>query len=902
MIRLLVIFLLMVNLAGLCQSPVSVSLSHAPGAIVPGGHFTLFFDVKSSSPLPDSLQESIQLPEKWRLLSQRKPERTAGQQALRYFFVIGTPAECPSGDYLVTFGIKTREAQVNAPVTVTIRQIRKIEVFVVSQPEFVKEGDTLRVTYLIRNSGNNSEKFVLKTDLGQIDSGNDTLSLEPNAKMNTVVSQVIPVTENNAWQGASSLTVLMTAPEPPVYTVTSIPVFSSKIKKIDPYFRFPVEVGGGYLSYRYGGRQVAAYQYTATGKGFVDQNSRHYLDFTFRGPNQFIFPAAGTYDQYSVDYHYKNKLFISAGDYVLQLNNLMEFGRFGRGLRVEQQFSKVAYTVFYQKARFFPNQRESFGGKFIYKISESAQIGLHYAAKHVVFRRQPFWSHLAGLSGSVRTRDFSLETEVSSGEANEKRDYGAFMRMQLSKKWISFTTNVIYAGKHFYGFYNNSLLINNNLGFNITRKLTIGASNNFSDVNPSLDATLYSISPKDRSYTAFISYQADKRNRFFLFYSTAERKDRQQPSAYHYSEDFGNFSYYHQSEKFAIFYQGRYGYSRNHLAADNAGRRESFSNLVQPTVRLFPWIWVGGYFEHQHTSKFSSLDVIENLFFYGGNARINIKRSFYASFLYRNNYAPDELYVRRTFIDASLSLDAKKHVFSVSGGRSYIPNAGNRDQNTLFFTVRYALRLNVPLSKKRNIGSVKGKLTGFGYPKQGNLIQLGSHKFMTDSTGAFSFEGVAPDRYYLSITQNEARGDGVVPNVRMPMLVDVKRDSLNVIEIPLTRTGNITGKAEFVKASQNGVASALAEKPAVLVKLTNGENSFLTELNEKGEFSFKEMKPGTWDLSAFIPGGQDRFVIEDGNRQLALDADKTINLVFRIRPNEKRIHFSEKNFEVSVKK
>src|SRR5690606_18026333 len=128
-----------------------------------------------------------------------------------------------------------------------------------------------------------------------------------------------------------------------------------------------------------------------------------------------------------------------------------------------------------------------------------------------------------------------------------------------------------------------------------------------------------------------------------------------------------------------LFYQGRYGYSKNHLAADGNGRNESFSNQVQPVVRLFPWIWVGGYFEHQHTSKFSTSGAVENLFFYGGNARINLKKNLYASFLYRNNYAPDELYVRRSFVDFSAVLDLKRHVFSFSGGRSYIPNIGNTD-------------------------------------------------------------------------------------------------------------------------------------------------------------------------------------------------------------------------------
>lgn len=893
----------MIPLAGLCQPEVVVRLANMPGTIIPGGHFTLFFDVTSSSPsLPDSLRESVQLPDKWRLLSQRRPERAAGQQRLRYFFVISTPAVCVSGDYNITFHIGYAGKQASAKARVSVQPIRKMEVFVVTQPEFIREGDTLRLTYLIRNSGNNHEQFTLKTDHGTVDVAADSLTLEPGATMNVTVSQIIPLTDNNAWQASSNLSLFMHGGEQPVYATASIPVFSSRIRKIDRYFRFPVEIGGGYMTYRYGPKQVSAYQYSATGRGFLDQKDQHYLDFTIRGPNQFVFPAAGTYDQYSLSYAYRKRLSVSVGDYVLQLNNLMEFGRFGRGVSVEQQFNKIAYTIFYQKARFYMGQKDALGGKFIFKINESSQLGLHYASKNVVVHNRRFWSHLAGLGGNVRTRELQLETELATGHAGTKTDYGAFVRLQVSKRWFSLTSNLIYAGKHFYGYYNNSRLFNNNLGINITKKLTLGISTNFSDVNPSLDANLYSVSPKDRSYMTFLSYQADKRNRFFIFYSTAQRKDRQEPSEFDYSEDFGNFSYNHNSEKFSLFYQGRYGYSRNHLAADNSGKRQSFSNLAQPAVRLFPWIWVGGYFEHQHTSKFSAADVTENLFFYGGNARINVKKHLYANFLYRNNYAPDELYVRRSFVDVSALLDLKRHVFSLSGGRSYIPNMSNTDQNTLFFSLRYALRLNIPLARKRNIGSLKGKLTGFGYPKQGNLIQLGSHKFMTDSTGMFSFDGVAPDRYYLSITQNEAGSEGVVPVAKMPMLVDIRPDSLQIIEIPLTRTGGITGKIEFVKANQLGVSSALTEKPVVLAKLTGEMGSYLTELNEQGTFSFKEIRPGNWELSVFIPGSQDRFVIEDGLRTLALEADKTIDLVFRIRPNEKRIHFSERSFKVSVKK
>lgn len=852
--------------------------------------------------MPDSLYENIILPKKWNLLSQRKPLRVAGQKDLKYFFVIGTPVDCGAGDFAVYFKISSSQGQAGTMVPVSIREVRKIEVFVVSQPEFIKEGDTLRVTYLVQNSGNRTEKFSLKTSRGKIDNSTDSLTLEPDMKVKVTVLQTIPFTENNAWQSSSDLSVNMAGGEPPVYQVVTIPVFSSKIKKTDPFFRFPVEIGGSYLSYKYGNKSMAAYQYAITGKGFLDQKEKHYADFTIRGPNQFVFPAIGGYDQYSLEYQYKKKTFISVGDYILQLNNLMEFGRFGRGLRLEQQFKKTAYSVFYQKARFYLNQKESVGGKFIYKIKESSNVALSYASKNVMYHNTFFWSNLLGVSAAVRTKSVQMETELAGGNAKGKTDYGAFAKLQLTANRVSYTGNLIYAGKDFYGFYNNSLLINNNLGFNITRKFTLGLSSNFSNVNSSLDANYYSASPKDRSNMAFMSYQHNKKSRFFVFYSIQEREDRQKPADFHYSENFGNISYNYNADRFVLFYQGRYGYSRNQLISDNSGKKQSFSNLAQPAVRFFPWLWVGGYLEHQHTNKFSTADIVQDLFFYGGNVRVNLKRNLYASFLYRNNYAPDELYERRSFMDASLLLDLKRHRLTLTGGRSFVPNFQNKNQNTLFFNLKYALKLNIPLSRKKNIGRVSGQLMGAGFSKAGNLIQLGNHRFLTDSTGKFSFEGLTPDQYYMSITQNDSKNDGVIADIKMPFLVNVKADSLKEISIPFIRTGSVIGKVEFIKLNQKGLSSVSDQQPTVLIRLTNGTTGFLTELNEKNEFSFKEMKPGKWTLSAFIPGNQDRFVIDESQNELVIEMDQTKNVVFKVKPNEKRIHFSSKNFEVSVKK
>lgn len=872
--------------------------------MLPGGYVTLFFDVKSDRELPAELAVDMVLPDRWTMLSQRKPERTSGQTNLRYFFVVGTPADMPAGKFSFDLQLSAQHAPLaSTSVTIEVDQVRKVEVLVFSKPEFVKEGAHLRVEYLIQNSGNVAEILSLKTSRGVVESAGDSLTIAANSQKKIVVDQLIPVTENNAWQSSSDLLVERRDVPGVISQFVSVPVFSSTVKKIDPFFRLPIEVGGAYFSYRYADRKMMAYQYSLSGKGYLDQKSRHYLDFTFRGPNQFSFPALGSYDQYSVDYQYRKKTFISAGDYILQLNNLMEIARFGRGAMIEQRFDKVYYGLFYQKARFYFNQKQSLGGKIGFNIGGASNLTLSYISKNVNFHDRQFWSNLLGVSGQVSMKGLYVESELAAGKANKKTDYGAFLRFRLARDLFTVSGNVIYAGKDFYGYYNNSLQLNGNIGFNITKQLSVGLNGNFSNVNPSLDATLYSASPKDRSGMIYMAFQPTVKHRFFVFYSMQDRVDRQQPPKFNYAENFVNLSYNYNTDRFAFFYQGRYGKAQNRLFADTiGGTKESFSNLVQPNFRIFSRLWAGVNLEHQHTSKFSNENQIQDLFFYGGNLKLTVNNNLYATFMYRNNYAPDELYQRRSFMDASVVMELGRHRFSASGGRSYIPNSANANQNTIFFVVRYAMKINLAISRKRNIGTVRGRLTGEGFSKAGNLIQLGNHKFLTDSSGYFAFQGLPPDQYYLSLSQNDSKNTGVIPVGKMPMFIDVKADSTKVVEIPLTRTGAVSGKVEFGKPVKVGVSAALEYPTTVLLKLQKGTESFLTEMNEKGEFTFKEMKPGQWILSAIIPGNQDRFMIEDNERPLVLESDRTKDVTFRIKPNEKRIHFSGKSFDLSIKK
>ena len=78
--------------------------------------------------------------------------------------------------------------------------------------------------------------------------------------------------------------------------------------------------------------------------------------------------------------------------YVLRFNNLMEFGRFGRGLKVEQNTERGNTTLFYQHARFFPNQKDAFGGSYKWHLKGESNIGVNFISKNLNYNNLNFHS------------------------------------------------------------------------------------------------------------------------------------------------------------------------------------------------------------------------------------------------------------------------------------------------------------------------------------------------------------------------------------------------------------------------------------------------------------------------------------------------------------------------------
>jgi hypothetical protein len=871
--------------------------------IKPGAHLTIFFTVKSPSLPLNSFKDTLLLPENWQILIKKITPLSENKTEAKYLYTLSTPKDLIAGSYNIGFElIANQKVSAFKFIPVNVDEVRKIEIVALNKPEFVKEGDTLRVSYMIQNMGNRPERVKLETNRGIIEGVKDSVYVGINSFRRVIVKQIIPIGYGSYWQTSSDLKAHLKNTKDFVYQAVTIPVYSTKIKKGDAYRRFPIEIGGGYLFYKTGERNFAGYQYAINGKGALDSAENHKLEFTIKGPNQFFFPAIGSYDEYGMRYNYKNKATLSVGDYYLRFNNLLESGRFGRGAKYEQDFGKFFINGFYQQARFFPGQKDAYGGSIGVKISKIATISLDYITKNILSKKQNFASNIIGSTINFKYKYWNIETEVAKSSALDKSDLGVFSRLSFSWKKLNLNSNLIYAGKNFYGFYTNSQLLINTLNFNITRKLMLGVTSSYSRINPSLDVNVYSTSPFSNSYQAFLNYQINEKNTVLVNFTRGEKEDRQTPSSFHYKEDYGNFNYNLNAKNFSLSFQSRYGFTQNLLVVDSLKKRQSISNVVQPMYRILPWFWLGGYLEHQKTAKFSALNIPQDLLYYGANVRIDYKNNVHLNFMYRNNYAPDEFFERKSFLDASLIFDTKYQTLSFTGGQSFIPNS---NQNTLFFSVKNVWKINVPIARNKKLGFIKGQISTLnaGIKKEGIIVEMGGQKSITDTSGVFQFTKLLPDKYFLTLSKDNLT-EGVVPIIKTPIEITVKADSTSFIKIPLIKTCNIIGTINFEKMANGQSVTSVSSKvelPIILIKLFNEKEEFLTQMNGKNEFTFKEMKPGIWKIAASIPGKQDQFLILNAEKTIEIEAGETKNIDFTVKPVERKIYIAPQSFKLSDK-
>ncbi len=884
----------------------SVNVLNAPQQLRPGEFFTLFIEVKTDSQYHPTFYALLgDLPQHWRVMLKRVPESIKTDSSLRYVYTIATPRTIPAGEYVLNFKIFEKGyININKEIKIKFNPIRKIEVIPITYPDYLKEGETLQVEYLIQNAGNQKEKLRLSSEQGMIE-GIKTINLNRAESAKVLVKQYVPTTESGLRQITTDLKVSFDDTTRPVYTARTIPVYSTKSKKSDPYFRFPIDAGVVYQTFRNKALNRQGLQFEIKGAGYLDISKKHYLDFIARNSNQYGYIVMGSYEQYSANYAFKKAkdrtTEIALGDYNLKVTNLIEMSRFGRGINIDHHFGKSAVSLFYQEPRFNADTKKNIGAGYTFKPKATTTVGLHFLSKTHRYHHQPLWSKLAGVSVQVRKKSMWLEAEAATDHTNKKLDFGWFSSFQYFRNRFRFNHNLAYAGKQFYGYYNNSWLVNSSAYVNFSPKITLGAMVNYNRINPSLDSTMYSQSPYSVSNIAEFIIRPSDKARISISYNHLHREDRAPQKRFNFKEDYLRYMYFLTERRFTWSLDGSYGYSQNLIAPlDPATRRPSIRGMSQMQMTLMSRLTLGVNAEYLKTSRYSPQNKLKDYLFYGGSVQFQAKKYFDMSLMFRNNYTIDELTEKRSFFDLQANLKLQSHQLSLVANKAFYPSIAQ--QNTLYFGIKYIYKINVPIVKLLNLGTIKGSILGIpAIQKKGILIQAGDQRFVSDKNGQFAFNNLVPNKYYISVVRSSLQAGDVLSDPT-PVEVNVKADSTTVVNIPLIKSGKIVGKVIFEKGTKNESEEADPKRPLVLVKLYNEKETHMNRVNDEGLFSFKEVAPGNWSILVSIPGNQNNYIIDNSTGTVEVKSESSHELVFKIRPLERKVHFSENKFYLGVKK
>ena len=850
--------------------------------------------------LPEKLSVKTALPENWKVLSENS--YPLGEKGVRLFYFISPEKRALSGTYKIGFELSSEQGSVSLSTPVFLESTRELELTRLKNPEFVLEKDTLRTSYLIENRGNTVERVALHSKSSKI-VGPDTLNIMPKSAVEVNLVTYIPKTSQSIWEANTDLTILPGEGKPlSAYTNTN--VYSRGLKKADRFLRLPVYAGLGLLHYDANGIPVTSYQFMMNGAGYLDANKKHEINFNLRGPNQILFPAIGTYDNYSVNYkNSKHGLELSLGDYSNQVSNLLEFSRYGRGARVTTTYERTEFSVFYQNARFFRDQRNSVGGQAKFTLQNGLKIGVNLMNKQAFRKGNWFNPTLFSAVGLYDTDKLKLEAELANSVSGYGSSLGFHSQATGNFGKLSAYSTIILTGKNFYGFYNNSRQFTHGVNYNANSKLSLGLNSNLSQVNPGLDLTFFTISPYYESVMAFMTYRPLKNHTLFMNFTRQEREDRQPVSQFHYKESFVNTNYSYESHKVRVESQFRMGKAQNlQLTSEENKAKPGYELIITPSFQPVKGVWVGGYFQHQHTNKFSQNNSLENLYYYGFRLQGNFSKNFNFNLSYRNNFSPDEFYQKRSFLDAGLMYQLKETLFDFRASQNYLPGINSVNQNTLFFSFNIIQKLNLPIGKNKNIGHLSGQLKGSsGINLANQQVRMGQFVSVTDEYGRFFFSNLEPGTYHVGLDES-TREAGVTTRDKLMKEVSLVADSVSNIEIQLVRTGGITGKVDFEITDKFVELRQKGEFAQTLVKLLGKESYYVTYSDKNGLFSFKDIKPGEYSITVSLLKDKESMVVQNPERSVIVQSGALTSEEFMVRSIERKVKFTDQEFKLTKNK
>ncbi|MDI3543417.1 MAG: hypothetical protein PWP57_1022 [Candidatus Atribacteria bacterium] len=853
------------------ELPFSLEAVTYPSSLLPQETATLSFLVTNLTPEEKNFQEEVELPSGWLLLFPVGSFILPGGEKEVRLVSFQVPLSTPAGDYEIIYRVREEKevTTLEEKVKVSILPVLEIAIFPVRYPAYVVGGESYEITFSLQNKSNVPLNLTLEGEAADgypLSVDKTTFSLSPGE---STVVQVQVETEakiNRSLKHWVKLKAKATSPQGETIEKESrswVDIIPKVSGETDLYHRLPAT-----LKIERGGKGGWGVEFS--GEGTLEEGGKDKVAFSFITP---YFREGSSSGQYAYDLSYENESTgVYLGDRSFYLSPLTRYHTYGRGIEIhlleEKEFS---FQGFYLQR----SDGEKVGAlSLIYSQEEEEGLALHYLSSG--------GGDMVSLEGKGNLGEVEVEAEVAQGIPE-----GEAWRLKFSgegEKWEgggSFLSATADFPGSVYDMVQRSLW----LSFSPEDKLKVWGRYFEQEENLSRD-TRRSSAPARETQEVGLTYKMG--GELSISHLLWERKDLLFPPDYSSQEDLIRLSYGDSWDdcRTRLYYE--WGKKEDYLkgeeqAVANWGLSLSYSRDD----------WDAEAFYSQGVGRFTEVGEVPRSS-WGINAQYQVSEEVGAELFFRQSEREGYDPYRYLSLGVSYALP-NGNMLELSGRQTF--SESFKDGSTdLFLT--YSIPLGIAVSKKKNIGTVQGRVYEELHPQEGIegvILRANGIPAVTDEEGKFIFPSLVVGDYYLEVDR-ATLGIGRIPTVKTPLLFSIQEGEKKEIDIGVVEAASIRGRVAFFGPQEEGLLqkeeAPLVEKGGwggVTVVAKSDDETYFAVADREGYFQFPELLPKNWNLyiaDALPP----HYYLEEKTISLTLEPGEKRELpLWRVLPEKREV-------------
>jgi predicted porin len=822
------------------RSTSSELLEVEPGRIVTGS-FLIYNNLERE----EEFIEQLKLPQGWQeIVSDQFPLKLKSKEQIVKVVAFLVPQTSPGGDYQIRYSV-TNQMDYNITDTdsiqVVVLPVIKMEILEEKRPEVVMAGETYQADFYLFNKSNDSIKVKLQiksTPTFPAELKPEQITLDPGKSK---VIQVGVKTDEKLKKSIKNFLEIKAETENSkgeiisVRKSISVAIIPRVAEEFDPYHKLPLKAS--LIGVGQDGKN--GFQSELSGYGTLDEEGKRSLDFLFRGPDTQHINKLGKRDEYRLSYRHGN-LHLHFGDRSYSLSPLTERFSYGRGVEANFRSGKFGLGAFYLKTRWGEPKKKEGGVSINYQFGEKLGIkgNLLNKRKGSTPDFKGYDEQVYSIQATIRpveTINLELEFGYCDNDQENKLDNLAF-RMDLHGQFsdqVRYSLEKIYAQPEYFGYYKDVDYTTGSITFPIYRSLRGDLSYRIYENNLDLDSTK-GIANQEKSRQAGIFYSFPFGIRFSLKYKELTREDQALPANFEYEEKVLDLGLVHNFGKLSLSTHIERGEFEDRLSSQSNDNLERYSLFAtfrpsrSQSYNFFTRIGHNSFTQHPEYTKSAGISAI---WYFKDNISLNLN--------YRRDKGGSEKNLVRDDLFSLFNYTLKnKHSLVI---RTQWSKYQQRGKGEFSFLLMYTIPLKIPVSKKKSIGVLRGRVFDQEKPESPPIpkviLTANGKTALTNQKGEFIFASLTPGIYYLRVEKSSIGLDRIALR-KQPVITEVEGGKTTEIEIGVATSCRISGRVA-VFAPDSDKSSRQKDTSIILSSTTspNGmEKIYCPELKQPEPF------------------------------------------------------------------